>query len=83
MVFINFWFWLTLSERKKLKNLIFEMLVIWQTLKMNNLRTLNMRTASAKSINVHNLRKFIKGFLRKVLVKTVFVYRLWDIAARI
>ena len=38
-----------------------------------------MRTASAKSINVHNLRKLIKGFLRKVLVKTVFSFIIFEI----
>ena len=50
-----FWFGLTLSVRKKLKNSIFEMPVIPQTLNI-----LNLRTTSAKSINLNTIRKLIE-----------------------
>ena len=56
---------LTLSEPEKLKNSIFEMPIIAQTLNINNLRT-----ASAKSINLHTSRKLTEYSLKIVL--TVF-----------
>ena len=55
---------LTLSVPEKLKNSIFEMPIIAQTL--NN----NLRTASAKSINLHTIRKLTEYSLKIVL--TVF-----------
>ena len=56
---------LTLSVPEKLKNSIFEMPIIAQTLNINNLRT-----ASAKSINLHTIRKLTEYSLKIVL--TVF-----------
>ena len=53
---------LSLSVPAILKSSIFEIPIIPQTLKMNNLRT-----ASAKSINVHTIRKLIKYFWKKSL----------------
>ena len=44
---------LTISLPEKLKNPIFEMPIVPQTLKINNLRTIN-----AKSINLHTIRNF-------------------------
>ena len=56
---------LTLSVPEKLKNSIFEMPIIAQTLNINNLRTV-----SAKSINLHTIRKLTEYSLKIVL--TVF-----------
>ena len=56
---------LTLSVPEKLKNSIFEMPIIAQTLNINNLRT-----ASAMSINLHTIRKLTEYSLKIVL--TVF-----------
>ena len=56
---------LTLSVPEKLKNSIFEMPIIAQTLNISNLRT-----ASAKSINLHTIRKLTEYSLKIVL--TVF-----------
>ena len=56
---------LTLSVPEKLKNSIFEMPIIAQTLNINNLRT-----SSAKSINLHTIRKLTEYSLKIVL--TVF-----------
>ena len=60
MVFNFFWFCLTLSVTKKLKNSIFEMPIITQTLNINNLRT-----TGTKSINLHTLRKLVEYSLKK------------------
>ena len=49
------------------KNSIFEMLIIPQTLNINNLRT-----TSAKSISLHAIRKLVEFFLKNVAVKTMF-----------
>ena len=46
---------LTLSVPEKLKNSIFETPIIAKTLNNNNLRT-----TSAKSINLHTIRTFIQ-----------------------
>ena len=51
MAFNFFWFCLTLSVPEKLKNSIFEMPIITQTLNINNLRT-----TSANSINLHTVK---------------------------
>ena len=56
---------LTLSVPEKLKNSIFEMPIIAQTLNISNLRT-----ASAKSVNLHTIRKLTEYSLKIVL--TVF-----------
>ena len=51
----------TLSLPEKLKNSIFEMPIITQTLNLNNLRT-----TSAKSINLHTVRKLVEYSLNNV-----------------
>ena len=55
-------FGLTISLPEKLKNLIFEMSIITQTLSINNLRT-----TSAKSINLHDIRKLVEYSLKNVI----------------
>ena len=55
MVFNFLKFYLTLSVLEKLKNSIFEILIIPQTLNINN-----WRTTSAKSINLDSIRKLIE-----------------------
>ena len=57
---------LTLSVPEKLKNSDFEMPIILQTL--NN----NLRTTSAKSINLYTIRKLIEYSLKNVSVKAMF-----------
>ena len=52
---------LTLSVEEKLKNSIFEMPIITQTLNINNLRT-----KSAKSIKLHTIRKLVEYSLENV-----------------
>ena len=64
MVCNFFWFCVTLSVPQKIKNSIFEMPIILQTLNINNLRT-----TSAKSINLHTIRKLIEYSLKNVLQK--------------
>ena len=76
VVFKFFWFCLTLSVPEKLKNSIFEMPIIPQILNTNNLRN-----TSAKSINLHTIRKLIECSLRNVFSKgNVYYYRFRDIA---
>ena len=65
---------LTFSLPEKLKNSIFEMLVIPQTLKINN-----SRTTRAKSINLHTIRKLIEYSLKKVLIKAMFIPTVFNI----
>ena len=65
---------LTLSVPEKLKNSVFEMPIIPQTLNINNLRT-----TSAKSINLQKIRKLIENYLKNVRVKTVFTLTLLEI----
>ena len=55
MVFNFFLISLTLSVPEKLKNSIFEMPIITQTLNISNLRT-----TSGKSINLDNIRKLVE-----------------------
>ena len=55
MVFNFFFISLTLSVPEKLKNSIFEMPKITQTLNISNLRT-----TSGKSINLDNIRKLVE-----------------------
>ena len=66
--------WLTLSVPEKLKNLIFEMPIIPQTLNINNLRT-----TSAKSINLPTIRKLIEYSLKNVPVKAMFILTVFKI----
>ena len=68
--------YLTLSVPEKLKNLIFEMPIITQTLNINNLRT-----TSAKSINLHTIRKLVEYSLKNISGKgNVYSCLFWDIA---
>ena len=67
MVCNFFWFCVTLSVPLKIKNSIFEMPIILQTLNINNLRT-----TSAKSINLHTIRKLIEYSLKKHAAKAMF-----------
>ena len=59
---------------KKLKNSIFGMSIIPQT---SNIK--NLRTTSAKSINLDTIRKLIGYYLRKVLVKAMFTITIFKI----
>ena len=52
---------LTVSAPEKLKNSIFEIPIITQTLNINNLKT-----TSAKSINLHTIKKLVEYSLRNV-----------------
>ena len=52
---------LTLSVPEKLENWIFKMLVVTQTLNINNLRT-----TSAKSIILHAIRKLVEYSLKNI-----------------
>ena len=65
---------LTLSVNEKLKNSIFEISIIAQTLNINN-----VRTTSANSINLHTMRKLIEYSLKTVLVKTMFTHTSFEI----
>ena len=56
-----------LSVSGKLKNLIFEILIIPLTLNINNLRT-----TSEKSIKLHIIRKLMEYFLNNIAVNTIF-----------
>ena len=55
---------LTLSVPGKLKNAIFKMPIISQTLNIDNLRT-----TSAKPINLYTTGKVIEYYLRNIVVK--------------
>ena len=59
---------LTLSVPEKLKNSIFLIQIISQTLNINN-----YRTTSARSINLHIIRKLFECFFKNALVKTKFL----------
>ena len=63
---IFFWFCLTLSLPGKLKNSIFEMPIIPQTLNINN-----SRTTRAKSINLHTVRNLTEYSLKNAPIKTM------------
>ena len=63
----------TLSLPEKLKNSIYEMPIIPQTLNINNLRTTN-----AKSINLNTIRKLIKYSLKKIRVKAMFTTTIFE-----
>ena len=63
----------TLSLPEKLKNSIYEMPIIPQTLNINNLRTTN-----AKSINLNTIRKLIKYSLKKIRVKAMFTTTVFE-----
>ena len=74
MVCNFFWFCVTLSVPQKIKNSIFEMPIILQTLNINNLRT-----TSAKSINLHTIRKLIEFSLKKPTAKAMFTLTSFEI----
>ena len=73
MVFKFFLFCLTLSVPEKLKNSIFQMPIITQALNINN-----MRTTSAKSINLHTIRK-LEYSLQKSSAKAMFTLTAFEI----
>ena len=68
--------YLTLSVPEILKNLIFEIPIITRTLNINNLRT-----TSAKSINLHTIRKLV-GYSLNMFKGNVCSYRFRDIAVQ-
>ena len=72
--YLFFKFCLTLSVPKKFKNSIFEMPISPQTSNINNLRG-----RSAKSINLHTIRKVIKYSLKKVSLKAMFTLNFFEI----
>ena len=74
MVFVFFKFCLTLSIQEKLKNLIFKMSIITQTLNINNLRT-----TSANSISLHNIKDCVEYSLKNVVAKALFVLTILEI----
>ena len=53
---------------------IFEMPIITQTLNINNLRT-----TSAKSINLHTIRKLVEYSLKNVAAKAIFTISVFGI----
>ena len=67
-------FCLTLSVPEKLKNSIFEMPIIPQTLNINN-----STTTRTKSINPHTIRKLIEYSLKKVPIKAMFSPTIFEI----
>ena len=67
---------LTLLVPEILKNLIFEIPIITRTLNIDNLRT-----TSAKSINLHAIRKLV-GYSLKMFKGNVYSYRFQDITAQ-
>ena len=77
VVFNLFWSSLTLSIPEKLKNLIFEMPIIPQTL--NNII---FRTTNTKSINLHTIRSLTKYSLKNFFKGNVYSLRFRDIAVR-
>ena len=74
MVFEVFRFYLTLSVPEKFKKSIFENPINSQTLNINNLRT-----KSAKSINLDINRKVIKYYSKKFLEKSIFTLTIFEI----
>ena len=67
-------FFLTLSVLEKLKISIFEMLIITQTLNINNLIT-----TSGKSINLHTIRKLVEYYFKNVLANAMFTISVFEI----
>ena len=72
--FIFFFILINFFSTRNTKNSIFGTPIIPQTLNINNLRT-----ASAKSINLHAFRKLIKYYLQNVPVKAVFTVTVFKI----
>ena len=58
----------------KMKKSIVEMPIITQTLNFNNLRT-----ASAKSINLHNIKNLVEYSLKNVRAKAMFTLNVFEI----
>ena len=65
---------LTLWVPEELKNSIFEMPIITQTLIINNLRT-----TSAKSVNLNFIRKLVEYSFKNVLAKAMFILTVFEI----
>ena len=65
---------LTLSVPEKLKNSVFENPIIPTSLNINN-----WITTSAKSINLHIIRKLIEYFLKNICVKVMFTLTVFEI----
>ena len=65
---------LTLSVPEKWKNSIFEIPIIPTSLNINN-----WITTSAKSINLHIIRKLIEYFLKNICVKAMFTLTVFEI----
>ena len=74
MVFEFFRFYLTLSVPEKFKKSISEIPINSKTLNINNLRT-----KSAKSINLDINRKVIKYYSKKFLEKSIFTLTVFEI----
>ena len=68
---------LTHSVPGKLKNSIFEIPIITQTLNINNLRA-----TSAKSFNLHTVRKLVEYSLKMFGKGNVYSYHFRDIPVR-
>ena len=64
---------LTLWVPEELKNSIFEMPIITQTLIINNLRT-----TSAKSVNLNFIRKLVEYSFKNVLAKAMFILTVFE-----
>ena len=73
VVFNLFWSSLTLSIPEKLKNLIFEMPIIPQTL------NINMQSFKYLNINLHTIRKLIKYSLKNAVIKAMFTRTAFEI----
>ena len=73
MIFQIFWYCITLSVLEKLKNSIFEIPIIPQTLNINNYR--NTRT---KSINLHIIRRLIRYSLKKPCLKAMLTFTVFE-----
>ena len=76
-VFNVSWFCLTLSVLEKLRNLILDIPIATQTLSINNLRT-----TSAKSINLYTIRKLVEYSLKIAWQRQCFLLPFWRCCSR-
>ena len=72
--FPNVNFALTLSVPEKLKDSISEMAIITETLNIHNLRT-----TSAKSINLHTIRKLVEYSFKNIPTELMFTLAAFEI----